>query len=278
LQRAKLHYGHGTDKPLDDAAELLAHALQLERPMLARDLRRKVVPTVAARLDALLDQRIHKRVPVVYLTGRCWFAGLPFFVDRRVLIPRSPIAELIETQFRPWVKPPQVHKILDMGTGSGCIAIACALAFPKARVDGADINNDALNVARQNRRKYGLSRRLRLVRSDYFAALTGQRYDIIVSNPPYVGAAEFRALPAEYSHEPGGALLAGRDGLDGVRVLLRDARRFLTSEGILVVEVGNTEARVRRAFARMPFVWLSFARGGGGVFVLTAAQLAACDQ
>jgi ribosomal protein L3 glutamine methyltransferase len=210
----------------------------------------------------------------VYLTQRCWFAGLPMYVDERVLIPRSPIAELIEARFSPWVTPSRVRRVLDMGTGSGCIAIGCALAFPKARVDATDISDDALEVARINRGLHGLARRMKLLKSSYFTALQGRRYDIIVSNPPYVGAAEISKLPPEYRHEPvDTALASGRDGMDAVRVLLREASDHLTADGILVVEVGNTEARVRRQFRGLPFLWLAFERGGGGVFLLTAAQL-----
>lgn len=275
LRRAKLHYGHGTDNAVDDAAALLAHALRLKRPLTDSDLKRPLGAAARLRFASLVARRIAERIPVVYLTRRCWFAGLPMYVDERVLIPRSPIAELVEARFAPWVSPQNVRNILDMGTGSGCIAIGCALAFPRAKVDAVDISPDALAVARINRRDFGLARRLRLLKSDYFAALRGRRYDIIVSNPPYVGTAEFRRLPREYAHEPAGALLAGRDGMDAVRVLLREAAGHLTPEGVLVVEVGNTETRVRRALPRVPFVWLSFARGGGGVFVLTAQQLRA---
>jgi ribosomal protein L3 glutamine methyltransferase len=274
LRRAKLHYGHGTDNPGDDAAALLAAALKLAQPLQSRDLKGFLSASAQRRFDALLQRRIKERMPVVYLTRRCWFAGLPMYVDERVLIPRSPIAELIEARFSPWAKPEAVQRILDVGTGSGCIAIACALAFPKARVDAVDISAEALAVARINRRLHSLSRRVRLLKSSYFTALKGRRYDIIVSNPPYVGAAEIRTLPPEYRHEPvDTALASGRDGLNAVRVLLRDAPRHLTAEGILVVEVGNSEARIRRAFPELPFLWLSFERGGGGVFLLTAAQL-----
>lgn len=273
LQRAGLAYGHGTDNAIDDAAALLAHARRLDRPLHDADLARPVSLRTRLRFEALLRRRIDERIPVVYLTRRCWWAGLPFHVDERVLVPRSPIAELIEHQFAPWVDAARVRHIADLGTGSGCIALACAAYFPQARVDAVDIDPAALAVARINRTALGLNRRVRLVKSDLFSALAGRRYDIIVSNPPYVGTAEFNALPPEYAHEPAAALRSGRDGMDAVRVILREAAGHLTDTGVLVVEVGNTETRVRRAFPRVPFLWLSFVRGGGGVFLLTAAQL-----
>jgi ribosomal protein L3 glutamine methyltransferase len=273
LARARLHYGHATGSAIDDAAALLAHAKGLRRPLEARDLSRVVSVRAQERYARLLQQRIAQRIPAVYLTHLCWFAGIPFYVDERVLVPRSPIAELVESRFAPWVDPASVRRIVDLGTGSGCIAMAAALAFPRARVDAVDISRDALEVARINRAALGLARRVRLVESDFFGSLGGRRYDIIVSNPPYVGTAEFNGLPPEYGHEPAGALRSGRDGMDAVRVLLAQAAAHLTDAGVLVVEVGNTEARLRRAFPRLPFVWLSFERGGGGVFLLTAAQL-----
>ena len=275
LQRARLHYGHGTAEPVDDAAALLAHARGLRRPLEDRDLSLPVSLRAQQRFETLLQRRITERMPVVYLTRRCWYAGLPMYVDQRVLVPRSPIAELVVRQFAPWVDPAGVRRIVDLGTGSGCIALACAVAFPAARVDAVDISADALAVARINRKALGLTRRVRLVKSDFFRGLAGRRYDIIVSNPPYVGTTEFNSLPAEYGHEPDGALLSGRDGMDAVRVLLREAARHLTPHGVLVVEVGNTERRVQRTFAQLPFLWLSFENGGGGVFLLTAAQLQA---
>ncbi len=274
LQRACLHFGHGTDNARDDAAALLWHAMDLPPDAGVAALRRSVPPRVQAHYEALLERRIRERIPAVYLTQRCWFAGLPMYVDQRVLIPRSPIAELIEQRFAPWVAATKVRAILDLGTGSGCIAIACARAFPRARVDASDISADALDVARVNIARYRLKRRVRAVQSDHFTALAGRTYDIIVSNPPYVGRREFDTLPAEYRHEPAGALKAGADGMDSVRIILRAAPSHLRSGGLLVVEVGNTEVAVRRAFPRLPFVWASFERGGGGVFLLEREQLA----
>jgi ribosomal protein L3 glutamine methyltransferase len=273
LRRAHLHYGHGTDNARDDAAALIWHALRLPPRSAAGALHRAVSAQQLAAVDALVQRRISERVPAVYLTHRCWFAGLELYIDPRVLIPRSPLAELIERGFSPWIEAGRVRRVLDVGTGSGCIAIACARAFPRARVDALDVSADALEVARRNVRRHRLAGRVRTVLSDHFGALAGESYDIIVSNPPYVGQREMAVLPPEYRHEPVGALAAGSDGLASVRVILRDAARFLRPAGLLVVEVGNTERRVRRSYPRLPFTWLEFARGGGGVFLLTREQL-----
>lgn len=273
FRRAGLYYGHGTDNPRDDAAALVMHVLALQPDAPPSAWRRPVSKIAQARLAGLAARRIRERVPVPYLTQRCWFAGLPMHVDQRVLIPRSPLAELIEQRFQPWIEPGRVRRICDIGTGSGCIAIACARAFPRARVDAVDISPEALQVARLNIGAHRLGRRVRAVLSNHFSGLRGNTYDIIVSNPPYVGKAEMKGLPAEYRHEPALALAAGRDGLDSVRVLLEQAPRHLRAGGILVVEVGNTEHAVRRHFRRLPFIWLEFSRGGGGVFVLTREQL-----
>jgi ribosomal protein L3 glutamine methyltransferase len=273
LQRARVFYGHGTDNAFDESAALVFHALGLSHELGPDAYSKRVGAPAQQRAEELVSRRITERIPAVYLTHQTWFAGLPFHVDPRVLIPRSALAELIERQFTPWINPRQVKSVLDVGTGSACIAIACAKAFPRARVDAVDISGDALEVAAINVRKHRLGRRVRLVESDHFTRLADQTYDIIVSNPPYVGAREMRSLPPEYRHEPRIALAAGDSGLDSVRVILREAGGHLRPGGLLVVEVGNTEAAVRRAFRQLPFVWLDFERGGGGVFLLTAEQL-----
>jgi ribosomal protein L3 glutamine methyltransferase len=273
LARAKLYFGHGTDNAADEAAALVWHVLNLPYPATAQSYARRVSARARAQVRALLERRIRERIPAAYLIGRARFAGLIFHVDARVLIPRSPLAELIERRFAPWIEPAHVRRVLDVGTGSGCIAIACARAFPRARIDALDISAAALEVAHLNVRRHRLGGRVRLLKSDHFGALGKQSYDIIVSNPPYVGARELGALPAEYRHEPRVALASGRGGLESIRIILRDAARHLRPHGILVVEAGNTEVAVRRAFAGLPFTWLHFERGGGGVFLLTAEQL-----
>jgi len=273
LKRARVHFGHGTDNAWDEAASLTLHALKLPHTARAALYARRVPPAARARAEALIGRRIAERIPAAYLTGITWFAGLAVRVDARVLIPRSPLAELIERRFAPWIACARVRRVLDIGTGSGCIAIAVARALPGARVDAVDISEAALEVARLNVRRHRLARRVRLVRSDHFSALGRASYDIIVANPPYVGARELKRLPPEYRHEPRVALAAGERGLSSVEVILREAHRHLLPRGLLIVEVGNTESAVRRAFPKLPFLWLEFARGGGGVFLLTREQL-----
>jgi ribosomal protein L3 glutamine methyltransferase len=275
LARARVFFGHGIDNAHDEAAALVLHALTLPHDASAALYRRRVSAAAARRAVALVTRRIKERTPAAYLTGVTWFAGLPIRVDARALIPRSPIAEVIERGFAPWIDPARVRSILDLGTGSGCIAIACAKALPGAQVDAVDISEDALALAAENVRAHRLTRRVHLIRSDHFTALGRSTYDIIVTNPPYVGARELKGLPPEYRHEPRIALAAGAAGLDSVTIILREAARHLRPRGLLVVEVGNTETAVRRVFRTLPFVWLEFARGGGGVFLLTREQLKA---
>jgi ribosomal protein L3 glutamine methyltransferase len=272
LQRAHVFFGHGTDNAWDESAALVWHALRLPAPN-PRLYARPTSPVQERAARDLITRRIRERTPAVYLTGETWFAGLRFRTDPRALIPRSPIAELIERGFAPWVDPRTVRRILDIGTGGGCIAIASARFLKRATVDALDVSAAALELAAVNVRRHRLAKRVRLLESDYFSALKDERYDIIVSNPPYVGARELRSLPPEYRHEPRLALAAGKDGMDAVRVILEGARQHLNPGGILIVEVGNTEVAVRRAFARVPFTWLTFERGGGGVFMLRAEQL-----
>ena len=273
LKRARVYFGHGTDNARDEAVALVLHVMELPYDAPVGVLTRRVSAARRERFEELLKRRIADRVPLPYLTHESWFAGLPFYVDERVLIPRSAIAELIERRFAPWISPDRVKNLLDMGTGSGCIALACAKYFPRSRVDAVDVDAPALEVAGINRRRLRLTRRVELIESDHFTALSGRSYDIIVSNPPYVGEREMRGLPREYGHEPRRALASGRDGLDSVATILHQAHRYLRPQGLLVVEVGNTERILGRAFPKLPFTWLEFERGGGGVFLLTREQL-----
>jgi ribosomal protein L3 glutamine methyltransferase len=275
LDAANLSYGHGMDNPGDEAAELVFFAAGLSHDRAPDCYTNTLDEATIARAKALAERRIHERVPTAYLTQRMWFAGHEFYVDERVLVPRSPIAELVYAQFQPWIEPHKVKRVLDIGTGSGCIAIACALVFPDARVDAADISSDALTVTRVNIERHHVQDRVRAVQSDVFSGLTHERYDLIVSNPPYVSHAEMDELPKEYLREPELGLRAGSDGLDVVRRILAEAEAHLEPHGIVVVEVGDSEMTLAEAHPDVPFVWLDFEFGGGGVFVLTAEQLQA---
>jgi ribosomal protein L3 glutamine methyltransferase len=274
LRRARLHYGHGTDHPRDEAAWLVAHAIGVAPARLAARLHRPVTAAQTERVRALVGARIATRQPLAYLLREAWLAGLRFYVDERVLVPRSLLAEFIGERFRPWIEPARVRRVLDLGTGSGCLAIACARAFPRARVDAVDVSAAALAVARINVRRHRLARRLRLIRSDLFERLSGRRYDLIVSNPPYVSAREMKRLPAEYRHEPPLALAAGREGLDVLTRILAEAGRRLNPGGLLVAETGASRAALARRFPRLPFVWLASAGGDESVFLLAAEALA----
>jgi ribosomal protein L3 glutamine methyltransferase len=273
FEQSQLWFGHGTDNAFDEAAELVFFGAGLRHEDGADVYSTQVGAAERTAVLMLFERRIRERIPAAYLTHRMWFAGHEFYVDERVLVPRSPIAELIEAQFQPWIAPKNIRRLLDIGTGSGCIAIASALAVPQARVDATDISDDALAVTAINIATHGVQDRVRAIRSDVFAALRAERYDIIVSNPPYVGDEEMADLPAEYGHEPATGLHSGVDGLDVVRRILSGAAAHLEPHGILIVEVGNSETALTAAFPNVPFIWLEFERGGGGVFLLSAEQL-----
>lgn len=271
---AGLYYGHGTDNAWDEAVALVLHTLHLPHDVNSSVLDARLTQEEKNTLSELIDLRINKRIPVPYITHEAWFSGLPYYVDERVLIPRSPIAELIESQFEPWINSDDTQHILDLCTGSGCIAVTCAKTFPDAMIDAIDISKEALAVAKINVLKHSVEDQVNLIESDLFSALSQQKYDIIVSNPPYVSTEEMFNLPNEFLHEPKLGLAAGTQGLDFAVRILRDAAQYLQPNGILVVEVGNSEYALADYFPDVPFTWLEFQRGGGGVFLLTAEQLA----
>lgn len=273
LARAGLHFGHGTDNAFDEAGALVFHALGIAHEEAPRAYAWRVDPAGRERVRELVTRRIRERVPSAYLTGRTWFAGHEIAVTPAVLVPRSPIAELCTNGFAPWIDARRVRRVLDIGTGSGCIAIACAHAFPEAQVDAADVSHAALEVAARNIRAHGLGERVRTRLSNVYDGVGARRYDIIVSNPPYVPVREIPGLPAEYAREPQVGLAAGRRGLDVVERILAGAEAHLERGGVLVVEVGDTEGAVRRRWPEVPFTWLEFEHGGGGVFLLTAAAV-----
>lgn len=272
FENAPLFYGHGMLTAWDESVQLVMHVMKLD-PMSGPE----VLPIELNQeqndyILKLVTRRLQERKPLAYLTNEAWFAGLPFYVDERTLIPRSPFAEWIECQFSPWIEVDRVQHILDIGTGSGCMAIAAALAFPNAEVTGVDINADALEVAKINLKKYQLQDRLQFIQSDLFEHVQGQ-FDIIMSNPPYVTIDEMKDLPEEYKHEPTLALEAGVQGLDIVKRILKQASSYLKPEGILLVEVGEAHEALAENFPDVPFIWLDLERGGEGLFLLTREEL-----
>lgn len=276
LEQGDVFFGHGTDNAFDEAAALVIGAAGLDQAAAAADpdeyYARDVPADTAVAIDAVLRRRVDERIPLPYLLKEAWFGGMPFFVDERVLVPRSPFAELIRSRFAPWVNPARVGTILEIGTGSGCIAIALARAFPDSRVVASDLMADALDVARINVERHGLGERVTLVRSDLFAGIGGA-YDLIVSNPPYVPESGMAELPPEYRHEPGIALFSGADGLDSPRRILQDAAPYLTSHGLLALEVGAGGAVLDAAFPTLGFIWPELECGGEGIALISAAEL-----
>jgi ribosomal protein L3 glutamine methyltransferase len=275
---ARLFYGHGTDNAIDEALALVLHALHLDHAIPGDYLAAAVTEDEADTIYDLLRERVERRIPAAYLIGTARFAGLTFEVTEDVLVPRSPIAELIEEQFSPWLDRAHVGSILDLCTGSGCIGIACAYAFPDALVDLADVSTAALDVATRNIERHGLEDRVRALHADVYDGLDGERYDLIVSNPPYVSRDEMARLPEEYRHEPALGLEAGDDGMDVVSRILRGAADALRPGGILVVEVGASADLLMARYPDVPFLWMDFERGGDGVFLLTDEQLQDCQD
>jgi len=273
LEQAGLCFGHGTDNAGDEAAWLVLHVGGVPLDGSFNDWGKAVTPAQEAEIERLLEARCRTRKPLAYLLGTAWFAGLEFEVNEHVLVPRSPLAELILDQYRPWVEPGRVERVLDMCTGSGCIAIASAYQLPAARVDAVDISREALDVARRNLDRHRLEDRVSLIESDLFQSVPPAQYDLIVANPPYVPSDSLPELPEEYRREPGLGLASGADGLDAAIAILLDAPRFLSEYGVLICEVGESEDRLAQSLPRIPFLWLEFEHGGSGVFVLTKKQL-----
>lgn len=273
FNEAELYYGHGMSSALDEVVYLCLFALNLPHNFSESYFDAALTSDEKKAIYKLLSRRIEEKTPASYLTGEAWFAGLPFIVNESVLVPRSPVAELIVKQFAPWVEAEAVENILDLCCGSGCIGIASAYAFDWAYVDMVDISPEAIEVAAENIQRHELDERVSVIESDLFENVPQRHYDIIISNPPYVDAEDMASLPDEYLHEPELGLAAGDDGLDLVIPMLQQAREYLTDQGILVVEVGNSQYALQEAYPHVPFCWLNFERGGSGVFLLTAQQM-----
>lgn len=271
---AKLFFGHGSSNALDEAAYLILHTLQLPLDKLDPFMDARLLPDEITRLLDVIARRAVDRQPAAYITNQAWLGGYHFYVDERVLVPRSFIAELIPDRFSPWIPDADaVLNILELCTGSGCLAIMLADAFPHARIDAIDISPDALAVARRNVDEYQLQDRISLIESDVYAAVPAKKYDLIVTNPPYVNSGSMHRLPEEYRREPQIALAGGIDGMDLVRTIVSGARQRLTADGILVVEIGNERAHAELAFPTQELTWLSTSAGDDMVFLATASQL-----
>lgn len=271
---ASLFFGHGSDNAWDEAAYLLLHTLHLPIDRLEPFMDARLTSSERADVLEIIRRRISERLPAAYLTNEAWLGDCRFYVDQRVIVPRSHIAELLREQLSPWVEDPwAIRNVLDMCTGSGCLAILAAHAFPEAKVDGVDISPDALVVARRNVDDYDLAARLRLTESNAFAALEGKVYDVIISNPPYVNAESMAALPEEYRREPELALASGEDGLDFVRILLKETAKHLAPKGLLIVEIGHNRDALELAFPDTSFVWLDTSAGDENVFMLRREDL-----
>jgi ribosomal protein L3 glutamine methyltransferase len=274
LNEAGVCFGHGTDNAWDEAAYLLLHGLRLPMDRLDSCMDARLTAGERANALELIRRRVAERLPAAYLTHEAWLGDYRFHVDERVIVPRSHIAELLREQLSPWINDPwAVGRVLDMCTGSGCLAIIAAEAFPEAAVDALDLSPDALAVARLNVEEYGLEKRIRLIESDAFSAIPGERYELIVANPPYVDAESMAGLPDEYRREPRLALEGGKDGLDFVRLLLAQAARHLKPDGLLIVEIGKHKDALERAFPRLSFVWLDTQAGESFVFMLRRKDL-----
>lgn len=269
---AELFFGHGTTNAFEEAEFLALDALHLDPPLADIWLDARLTSDEKERVVTHFQRRIEERIPAAYITGRMWFAGMMFFVDERVLVPRSPIAELIAKGFKPWLTF-MPERILDLCTGSGCIGIACAKAFPDAEVQLSDISFDALEVADHNLHYHGLADRVFPIQSDLFENLQGQKFDLIVSNPPYVDEEDLADMPDEYHAEPAIGLASGKDGLDFTRRLLQEAAEHLTDNGLLVVELGNSWVAMQTAYPHLKLHWVEFEQGGDGVFVISAQDL-----
>ncbi|MBI2314047.1 MAG: 50S ribosomal protein L3 N(5)-glutamine methyltransferase [Betaproteobacteria bacterium] len=279
FNEAGLAFGHGSTNAYDEAAYLILHALHLPLDRLDPFLDARLLPRETEAVLDLLRRRVEERIPAAYLTREAWLGNNRFYVDERAIVPRSFVFELLEERLAPWIADPDsIRSVLDLCTGSGCLAILMAQAFPDARIDASDISRDALEVARRNVADYRLEERVNLVESDMFGRLAGKKYDLIVGNPPYVDADAMAALPAEYRREPRSALAGGRDGLDAIRVMLRDAPAHLTRDGMLVVEVGHNRATVENAFPALPFAWPETSGGDDRVFVIGRQQIAAAKN